>query len=110
MPTLPVAGCVPWMRPSEAQKVVHRLAADTANIAWSPHAREQMVEREIIDRIAVEVLRTGYVKGEIEPGKIPGEWKAKLCKEVKGRREVGVVTLIVRAKRLFVKTVEWEDL
>jgi hypothetical protein len=50
------------------------------------------------------------LKGEIEPGSNPGEWTAKMCKEVKGRREVGVVTIVMRAKRLFVKTVEWEDL
>jgi hypothetical protein len=69
-----------------------------------------MLERGITDRVALDVLRTGYLKGEIEPGKNPGEWKAKICKQVKGRREVGVVTIVLRARRLFVKTVEWEDL
>jgi hypothetical protein len=37
--------------------------------------------------------------------KNPGEWKIKMCKAMKGQREVGVVTIIVRHQRLFVKAV-----
>ena len=66
--------------------------------------------RDITDRMMFDVLRTGYLKGEIEPGMHPGEWKAKMCKQMKGQREVGVVTIVVRDSWLFVKTVEWEDL
>ena len=98
------------MRPHHARKLIRELALDTSNVAWSKHAHERMLERGITDRVALDVLRTGDVKGEIEPGKNPGEWKAKMCKHIKGRREVGVVTIIMRAKRLYVKTVEWEDL
>ena len=58
----------------------------------------------------LDVLRTGFVKGDIEPGRNPGEWKAKMVKEMKGRREIGVVTIVIDGHRLFVKTVEWEDL
>jgi len=32
-----------------------------------------------------------------------------MVKEVKGRREAGVVVLTIRNERLLVKTVEWED-
>lgn len=66
--------------------------------------------REINDRMMFDVLRTGFLKGEIEPGKNPGEWKAKMCKQMKGQREVGVVAIVIRDRSLFVKTVEWEDL
>ena len=110
MPKSLPANCVPLMGPHHARKLIQQLARNTSRIAWSRHALDRMVERDIIDRVVIDVLRTGYVKGEIEPGKGPGEWKAKVCKEVKGRREVGVVTIVMRAKRLFVKTVEWEDL
>jgi Domain of unknown function (DUF4258) len=110
MPRKLPANCVPWMRPHQAEKLIRQLAANTSNIRWSAHALERMPERGIPDVVAVEVLRTGFVKGEVEPGSNPGEWKAKMSKEVKGRREVGVVTIIVRSERLFVKTVEWEDL
>ena len=57
----------------------------------------------------LDVLRHGEIKGDIEPGQRPGEWKVKLIREAKGRREAGVVVLVVRNARLFVKTVEWED-
>ena len=50
------------------------------------------------------------MKGDIVPGKYPGEWKAKMCKKMKGQREVGVVTIVIHNHKLFVKTVEWEDL
>lgn len=40
----------------------------------------------------------------------PGEWKAKIVRNVKGRRDVGAVVLLVRNDYLIVKTVEWEDL
>jgi hypothetical protein len=57
-----------------------------------------------------EVMRKGYVKGEIEPGEQAGEWKVKLAMEMKGRREVGVVVVVVNGSKLRVITVEWEDL
>lgn len=90
--------------------MVHQLAQKTENIAWSDHAMERMTERGITDVMAVDVLRAGSAKGQVEPGTNPGEWKIKMTRPVKGRREVGVVVLTVRNARLFVKTVEWEDL
>lgn len=66
--------------------------------------------QDITDKMMFEVLRTGYIKGEIVPGQYPGEWKAKMAKQMKGQREVGVVTVVINNHKLFVKTVEWEDL
>jgi hypothetical protein len=63
-----------------------------------------MEERGIRDVVAVEVLRSGEIRGDITPGDKPGEWKAKFVKEAKGRREVGVVVITYRNSRLFVKT------
>ena len=97
-------------RPETLRDLVHRLAADTDNIAWSMHAQERMYERGITDKMAVEVLQKGDCKGDVEAGAKPGEWKLKLARRVKGRREAGVVVLTVRNARLFVKTAEWEDL
>lgn len=71
---------------------------------------ERMEERGITTRVALTVLREGVVMGVIEPGRSPGEWKAKVIRNVKGRRDVGVVVLLVRQSHLTVKTVEWEDL
>jgi hypothetical protein len=96
-------------RPEKLRDLIHRLAADTRNIIWTDHAEQRMVERDITDRTVVDVLRTGSLKGRIEPGCNPGEWKVKMVKEVKGRREAGVVVLTIRNQRLLVKTAEWED-
>lgn len=103
-----VAALIPSTRAMEV--MVHQLAQSTDNISWSDHALERMEEREISDVVAVEVLRHGTLEGAVEPGKNAGEWKAKMTMPVKGRREVGVVVLTVRNARLYVKTVEWEDL
>jgi hypothetical protein len=96
-------------RPDQISDLIHKLAANTKNIAWSAHALRRMTERDIYDRVVIEVLRTGSPQGPIEPGSNPGEWKAKMVKEVKGRREVGVVVVTMSNARLFVKTAEWED-
>jgi hypothetical protein len=97
-------------RPEMLRDLVHGLAADTDNISWSTHAHERMFERGITDKMAIEVLQKGDCKGSVEAGTKPGEWKLKLVRRVKGRREAGVVVLTVRNARLFVKTAEWEDL
>lgn len=96
------------------EKTIRGLAADSKNVRWQSecydsHAASRMDWRDITDKMMFEVLRTGYLKGDIEPGKYPGEWKVKMTKQMKGRREVGVVTVVINQRRLFVKTVEWED-
>jgi len=99
-------------RPSrqKATEMVRRLAADTRNVAWSIHALERMLERDITDEIALAVLRHGHIADDVVAGKNPGEWKVKMTKEIRGRRHVGVVTLLIQGRRLLVKTAEWEDL
>jgi len=102
-------------RPSQLEGRIRQLAKDSGKVRWrarthESHSETRMEWRDITDRMMFDVLRTGYLKGEIEPGMHPGEWKAKMCKQMKGQREVGVVTIVVRDSWLFVKTVEWEDL
>lgn len=102
-------------RPGDLEKVVHALAMDSKNVRWQAagyqtHTVKRSTTRDITDQMMFEVLRTGMVKGDVEAGKYPGEWKIKLVKQMKGRREVGVVTIVVNRQKLFVKTVEWEDL
>lgn len=115
-PAKPLGLLAPFRpRPSELEKRIRQLAQDSDNVRWSAkhyqtHAESRMDWRDITDRMMFDVLRTGYLKGDIEPGKNPGEWKAKMCKQMKGQREVGVVTIVIRDHSLFVKTVEWEDL
>jgi hypothetical protein len=102
-------------RPTTLEDLVRRLAQDSRNVRWraktyASHAESQMEWRDITDAMMFEVLRTGTIKGDVEPGKYPGEWKLKMAKTMKGQREVGVVTIVIREQKLFIKTVEWEDI
>lgn len=97
-------------RPEKLLERIQQLAIESKNVAFSDHAEERMDERGITDLDALRVLRSGYISGDIEPGKNAAEWKCKVVAPMKGRREVGVVTLLIRNRRLLVKTVEWEDL
>ena len=72
-------------------------------------ALDQMDARGITRLDALRVLRVGDIVGEIEAGKSVGEWKCKIVERRKRARDVGVATIVVRAQRLFIKTVEWED-
>lgn len=94
---------------SDIERRVHRIAADSANVKWTAHARERMAMRGITIQEATLVLRSGYISGDVErtaKGKIT-------CKMVKQRhgsnRDIGVVTIIVRGASLIIKTVEFED-
>jgi hypothetical protein len=73
------------------ESMVRRLAEKSENVAWSDHALERMTERGITDVMAVDCLRFGSASGGIEAGANSGEWKIKMTRPVKGRREVGTV-------------------
>ena len=106
-----VQGVLPLrLRTDHALKQVRQLAAYSSNIDWSVHTLQRMHERDITDSMVVQVLREGDVQGDVIAGKHPGEWKVKIVKAIRGRREIGVVALIMRRSRLFIKTVEWEDM
>lgn len=91
-----------------AEKRIHALARASEDVQWSFHALERMREREITDIQVLEILRSGMVVGKPELT-ASGEWQCKMVKELRGRRKAGVVTIILHAGRLFLKTVEWED-
>ena len=96
--------------PSKLLVLVRSAALDTRNVAFSSHARQRLELRDISDLEAIKVLRLGEIKGDIEPGGNRGEWKCKIVAPIKGRRDVGVITIILVNGRLLIKTVEWEDL
>ena len=97
--------------PRKLREIARFIATnDTKNVFLTDHALERMEERDIPDVTVYRVLRNGYMKGDPEPGEKDGEWKIVICDQVRGRREVGVVTIVVKAKKLVIKTVEWKDL
>lgn len=92
-----------------AQKRIREIAQTTANVIFGNHARERMKERGFDDIDVLRVLREGYVDDPPEVAE-PGEWKCKITLEMKGGRTAGVLAIILRMGKLFVMTVEWEDL
>jgi len=96
--------------PSTLVRLVQETAEDSSKVKFAEHALDRMEERGITTLDTLRVLRSGDIKGPIEAGKNKGEWKCKIVKLMKGTREIGVVTIVMSVGRLFVKTVEWEDL
>jgi len=92
-----------------AERRIRSIAADTGMVKWAFHALDRMIERGIFDDDVLAVLRRGTISGD--PESTPrGEWKCKMVRQIRGSREVGVITIILKSGCLFVKTVEWEDL
>jgi hypothetical protein len=91
-----------------ARKRINELSKTTANVIFTNHARERMVEREIFADEIYRVLRTGFVDSEPELTE-EGEWKCKVTLKLQTGRVAGVVTIILHKNKLLIKTVEWED-
>lgn len=97
-------------RRSDLEQIVRSLAEDDRKVFFGPHARERMTARGITRLDALKVLRRGHIEGDIEPGANPGEIKIKMVATIKGSREIGVISVVINGTKVFVKTVEWEDL
>jgi hypothetical protein len=96
------------LTPARAEALIRQIAQESANVIFGDHTRARILEREITDIDMFRVLRTGGIVGAPEPAE-RGEWKCKMVQRARGGREIGVVAIILRDKKLFIKTVEWED-
>jgi hypothetical protein len=97
-------------RPEVVRDTARALAQDTSKIQWRKHATlDRMPLRDITDKMALEVIRKGYVKGGVEAGEQADEWVIKLAWEMRNGRYLGVVVSVVGGVKLRVITVEWED-
>jgi hypothetical protein len=95
--------------PGDLVKVIRRLAKDGA-VGFSEHADQRGLERGIDLPDTLHVLKTGMIKGEIVPGVNPGEWKCKVVGEAEdSSRWIGVATIVVGTRQLYIVTVQWED-
>ena len=97
-------------QPAQLLALVRAAAADSSNVKFGMHALGRMEERGITTLDALRVLRQGEIEGPIQAGTNKGEWKCKIVKKIKGSRDVGVITVVMSDGRLFIKTVEWEDI
>lgn len=97
-------------RANELEGTIRALATKVVSPGFSEHALVRMDERGITTLDVMHVLKVGSIKGEIEAGRAAGEWKCKVVANIRGNRDAGVVTVVINREKLFVKTVEWEDL
>lgn len=97
------------LTPEAAQRRVRELAADSANIRWSRHVRERMLERGFDSEDCLRILRSGFVEADPVKGDAEGEWKVKVTREMSNGRVAGVVTLLPGEGAMRLLTVEWED-
>ena len=97
-------------RTEDLETTIHEIAKVDRYVYMGAHAKERLLDRGFTRVDAVRVLCRGHIDGPIEPGNSPGEWKCKVVARLKGSRDIGVVTIVIEGKKLFIKTVEWEDL
>jgi hypothetical protein len=97
-------------RTADMLATIRTAAADSKNVMFGDHALDRMEERGITTLDALRILRTGDIDEPPEPGRQKGEWKCKVTARLRGSRDAGVITIVMITGRLFVKTVEWEDL
>src|SRR5690348_6361591 len=95
--------------PEWAIRRIRALAVRSENILFGAHAIERMDEREIFDHDVLAILRKGSLDGGVTRTKY-GEYECKVVRKLRGSRDAVVVVLILPDDKLFVKTVEWEDL
>lgn len=96
-------------RPEPLLAQIRKLARER-KIGFLDHSEVRLSQRGFDVFDVFETLEKGYIAGRIEAGKNEGEWKVKVVNVPEGTtRKMGVVTIVVRDKRLLVKTVEWED-
>ena len=95
---------------ADLHATIRRIAVEDRRVYLSEHAKERMEIRSITRVDVIRVLKRGHIDGSIDPGNHAGEWKCKVIANVKGSREIGVVTLVIGQERILVKTVEWEDI
>jgi len=100
------------LRQSEAEAIIRRRITDenTANVIFTDHAWDRVSERDITREDVFKVLRTGHCNEEPFQNE-KKNWQVTIVKRMSGRREVGVVTIILdNDEKLVIRTVEWMDL
>jgi Domain of unknown function (DUF4258) len=96
--------------PPDALLDLIRKLARERRIGYLDHADERLVERGFDVFDVYQTLENGYFAEDIKAGANEGEWKVKIVDVPEGRsRKMGVVTIVVKDRRLLIKTVEWED-
>lgn len=93
----------------DAERLIKEKAQVTENIIFGTHAMERQEERGIDDIDVLRVLRHGHIDDLPELTK-QNDWLCKIVYRLRGSRSAGVVVILLQDGKLFIKTVEWEDI
>ncbi len=97
------------LRASDAERIIRERAKNTNNVTIIGHPEERSVERDILPPDIYRILQEGFVFAEPVKNE-HGDWEAVIQKRMKGTRDAGAATIIVRDDNsLIVKTVMWMD-
>lgn len=96
--------------PGDLIAIIRRLTSAGA-YSFSAHAiNERMLERGFDAEDVLRIMAYGNIDGPIVRGKREGEWRCRVVGKLPWTsREAGVVTVVVREKRLIFVTVKWMD-
>jgi hypothetical protein len=89
----------------EAERRVRKVAQKSGRVLFDVDATKEMVERDTTDAQCLEVLRAGSADGDPVETET-GEWQCTMKKSLKGGRVLGVVVVLLRSQRLYVKKLE----
>ena len=90
-----------------ATRTIRQRAANSASVALTLHAEEQMMARDIIMPELLRILREGAVY--LAPVKIGDGWKAEIELRMPGGADAAAVTVVPDGDGLRVVTVMWRD-
>lgn len=95
---------------AEARRLIRELAEDTGTIVWTKHIEDRMAERGIDSDAVLGILKNGDVEEEPSPdNEDPRDWHVKIVRKMRTGRTAGVALVIENARRLILKTTQWED-
>ncbi len=114
MPTSKTLGDWPDEPPKARDLIIQirAIAENSGNVFFGIHANQQLQARNLTDRDVFRGFRIGDVVGDVSPGNQKGEWKCEVVfpsGDDTGNRNIGVITIVQRGVRLFIKTVMWKD-
>ena len=88
----------------DAERWIRASALLSKNVGHTDHAREKMVERDILSRQVWEVLEGGFVVKDPKWDNEHGDWVCVIRKQTAGRTILVVVALAEKDKMTVVTT------
>ena len=99
------------MKPGEATIFIRQKCGPDLKLHWTGHARDRLVERDLIMGDALHVLKHGFVHDEAEEATRRGTWKYCIeCVTPNSRgRTIRLVVIPFTTCDIKIVTVMWAD-